>query len=367
MKSAKILVVCDPMLDLRGSVRPALLLAKELVEKSFDVSMLSAAMTSNVKSALEDFGVKPVDAKVKLFTRKYGLSMAWFETWLREGFLKLNSRGTHLGAYATINFSHTFLQPSLVWYVQGPPSDALKDIEVEFPVGYRIAYRLLRKFINYADEKFIARMAAQSKLVIANSKFCASLYEKRGVYVRDVIYPPIECRFFRPMTPRPSADYVLAYLGKESRFSIIKKIADEGVKIKAFGFKTSYVPKSLLHHPNIDYLWNISDTELADAYSNALYTLFTFTHEPFGYVPLESMACGTPAVTHNMQGPSEYIADGRTGWLANNQEQLIKTSLDVWNNGYSSQMRSNCREYALQFDVDVFTKKWFGLLDGLAE
>jgi glycosyltransferase involved in cell wall biosynthesis len=351
------------MLDLRGSVRPALLLAKELVSRKFDVSMLSAAMTTDVERALEDLNIEPVNAHAKLLTKKYGLSLVWFETWLRESLLKLNSRSIHLDSYTVINFSHTFLIPSLVWYVQGPPSDALRDMEPEFPMSYKFAYKALKRPIEYADRKFIERMAKQSKFVVANSKFCASLYEKRGVHIHDIIYPPIECRFFKPTTSKPSADYVLAYLGKETKFSAIKQIADEGVKIKAFGFKASYIPNALLHHRNIDYLWNIPDEELAEAYSNALYTLFPFTHEPFGYVPIESMSCGTPAITYNMQGPSEYIANGRTGWLANNYEQLVKTVLEVWKNGYPSQMRSSCREYALRFDKDIFAKKWLGLLN----
>jgi len=43
--------------------------------------------------------------------------------------------------------------------------------------------------------------------------------------------------------------------------------------------------------------------ELIDLYSNALFTLFTFTHELFGYVLVESMACGTSVLTYNRQGP----------------------------------------------------------------
>ncbi len=47
----------------------------------------------------------------------------------------------------------------------------------------------------------------------------------------------------------------------------------------------------------------VSDDELARLYANAKFTVFPFIHEPFGYVPVESMACGTPPVlTYDKQG-----------------------------------------------------------------
>jgi glycosyltransferase involved in cell wall biosynthesis len=109
-------------------------------------------------------------------------------------------------------------------------------------------------------------------------------------------------------------------------------------------------------------LGRISASQLVDAYSNALFTLFTFTHEPFGYIPVESMACGTPTLTYNVQGPSESVIDGHTGWLAKNDEEIVYKAVKLWKQGYPYNVRLNCVKEASKFDRSVYVKKWLEIL-----
>jgi glycosyltransferase involved in cell wall biosynthesis len=62
-------------------------------------------------------------------------------------------------------------------------------------------------------------------------------------------------------------------------------------------------------------LGRVNDEELIDLYSNALYTLFTFAHEPFGYVSVEGMACSIPVLICNRQR-AEGERDKRRNGLA---------------------------------------------------
>ncbi|MEM1543792.1 MAG: glycosyltransferase [Candidatus Bathyarchaeia archaeon] len=188
------------------------------------------------------------------------------------------------------------------------------------------------------------------------------MYSKFGLKIYGVIYPPLDRRIFHPSTKRPSGDYVLTYFGKETKFSVIKRVADLGVKIKAFGSKTSFIDRRLLKNPNIEFLGRISTSDLVDAYSNALFTLFPFTHEPFGYIPLESMACGTPTLTYGMQGPGEYIIDGESGWLASDDEDIVNKAVEIWRGGYPSKIRERCVEMAKAFDRKIYTERWLELL-----
>jgi glycosyltransferase involved in cell wall biosynthesis len=240
-------------------------------------------------------------------------------------------------------------------------------MEKELTTGFRIAYDVLRPVIGYADGKLVSRMGKVSSLVIANSKFCASMYSDFGVKVDGIIYPPIECEVFRPKTSKPSSDYVLTYFGKETKFSVVKSVADRGIKIKAFGSKTRFIPDILLGHPNVEFLGRVNTDDLVDLYANALFTLFPFTHEPFGYVPLESMACGTPALTYDIQGPSEYVVNNSTGWLAHTDEEIEQRSVELWKEGYPRQMRSECLKEAAKFDKKIYTKSWLKILEATSK
>ncbi|MEM3640483.1 MAG: glycosyltransferase family 4 protein [Candidatus Bathyarchaeia archaeon] len=353
------------MTDLEGCIRPALYLAEALTEEGCKVSIVSPLMSNDVEKYLGSRGIKPINLHAKLFAKNFGLSILWFETWAREAFLKLNSKHLKHDFYVTINFSHTIDAPSVFWYLQGPTAAALRDMERELTAAYKSAYKLLKQVIMQIDQKLVKNMSRDSAFLVANSKFCASLYREIGIRVDEVIYPPIDCTVFRPTTSNPSGDYVLTYFGKETRFSVIKSIADLGVKIKAFGSKAPFIPKSLINHPNVDFLGRISADQLVDAYSNALFTLFPFTHEPFGYIPVESMACGTPTLTYNMQGPSESIVDGYTGWLAKDDEEIVYKALKLWKHGYLCRVRLNCVREALKFDRNLYVQKWLEILQEL--
>ena len=355
---------CDLMMDFGGSIRPAMYLANELISKGHQVAVMTPLMSKSVEEGLRQKNMQPINLHAALIAKNLGHSLLWLEAWAREAFLKLNSRHIIDGVYI-LNFSQVITAPSLVWYLQGPPSFALNDVEKEYPVSFRIAYKVLKDIIKYADERLVNRMAKSSQFLIANSKYCAEMYSRFGVKSNGVIYPPIDCQIFQPSTTTPASNYVLTYFGKETKISVVKRAADMGIKIKAFGAKMKFLDREIIEHPNIEFLGRLSSTELVDAYSNALFTIFPFTHEPFGYVPIESMACGTPTLTYNLQGPSEYVIDEQTGWLAQSDEALVKKAVKLWKDGYPSSMRGNCAEKAEKFDKKFYLEKWFKVLNGL--
>jgi glycosyltransferase involved in cell wall biosynthesis len=363
MRFMEYALACDLMMDLDGPIRPAIYLANELVARGHSVSMMSPIMSNDVEEHLSASGIKPVNLHATLTAKNSGLSLLWLETWAREAFLKLNSRHVNNNALIIVNFSHTLAVRSLFWYLQGPTSTALRDIEGELTLTYKFGYEILKPLIEYADGKLVRDISSKSTFLVANSKFCASMYRKWGIEVKDIIYPPIDCKIFQPQVSNPTSDYVLTYFGKETKFSLVKTLADLGINIKAFGSKAPFIPKSLVTHPKIEFLGRISMHDLLDAYSNALFTLFSFTHEPFGYIPIESMACGTPTLTYDMQGPSESIINEHLGWLARNDEELIHKALKLWKQGYAPDIRSNCVKAASMFDKKVYVEKWLKTIE----
>ena len=60
----------------------------------------------------------------------------------------------------------------------------------------------------------------------------------------------------------------------------------------------------------------VSESEPARLYGQARLVLYAPYEEPFGLVPIEAMACGTPVLAVPEGGIVETVIDGATGFLA---------------------------------------------------
>ena len=358
--------VTDPLVTTAGATRPPFLLATELQKSGHKLTLVSSIVSDEIQKAAKEKGIK-IRCLGSTFSANF--SIPFVESWAKSLFKSTISLPTRLTVdNVLVNTSSSIKVKSHVYYGQGPMTRALDDMHGDMPARYKYMYRLNAPFLRFLEKNNLHTFARLSDLVVANSEFCASMYEDFGVHVSAVIPPPLECDLFTPTTSEPSQDYALTYFGlynKETKFPVIKQVADSGVTIKAFGHKAEGIPKYILNHPNVHFLGAVSDEELVNLYSNALFVLFTFVHEPFGYIPVESMACGTPVITYNMQGPSESVIDGTTGWLANSDNELVGLASQIWNEGYPKKMRKDCVQRASLFDVKKISAKWLKLFDEL--
>jgi glycosyltransferase involved in cell wall biosynthesis len=72
----------------------------------------------------------------------------------------------------------------------------------------------------------------------------------------------------------------------------------------------------------------VSDDALRAAYQRAGVVAFAPYLEPFGFVPLEAMACGAPVVGVSEGGVRETVRDGETGLLTDRDEGEFGQALD---------------------------------------
>jgi len=72
-------------------------------------------------------------------------------------------------------------------------------------------------------------------------------------------------------------------------------------------------PVIRVHEPSKE--WTLTDEEMRALYCRSKIVLALSHNGPFGLVPLEAMACGTPVIAVNEGGYRETIQDGETGYL----------------------------------------------------
>jgi glycosyltransferase involved in cell wall biosynthesis len=359
-------MICDPLLSEYGPTRPPVLISKEFRKRGYEINLFSMVANEDVKRKLESHGIRvnPLRRRPPLLKTE---SLTWFYFWLMEGFFSANSRKLRRLKLkldeTVINFSNTIIFPSQIWYAQGPPTVLIDNIKDSLAAYYRATYFVLSRTLRKKDQEMTRKFCNLSERVVVNSRHLAGLYARWKVKVKSVIYPPIDCQTFKPATNAPTEDYALTYFGKETDFRVIQKALDGGIRIKAFGGKIRTAPKKTLKHPNLEFLGRISDSQLIEHYSNALFTFFPFIDEPFGYVPVESMACGTPVVTFSKQGPRETVVNKVTGWLADNENEIVDVALRIWKEGYPKSMRDNCRKRSLIFDTSSIVRQWLEEID----
>jgi glycosyltransferase involved in cell wall biosynthesis len=357
----KITFITDPLVTTEGAVRPSLLLAKEFTKNGHEVTFVSPQIDQGIAESLQKkgFHCRRIGSNFSLIP-----SIPTFDAWARQ-VIQQKAIKRISDADFVVNTSSCVITPANAYYAQGPMVRTLRDISHNMPAHYQYAYKLFARPFDALENRLIRRFRRFSRVFVANSAFCASMYEDLDLLVDIIIYPPLDCTLFKPSTEKPSADYVLTHLGiygKEGDFQIVKAIADAGVQVKVFG-RTSFIPGFLKDHKNLHFLGRVSDQELVELYSNALYTLFAFSHEPFGYIPVESMACGTPVVTYDKQGPSETVVHLKTGWQEHTDQQLVRRALNLWKSEYPSRLRTECRSRALTFDTRRIVEKWFAILN----
>lgn len=342
---------------------------------SFDVNVASIYINERRIKTLESLGVtvlSPGTTSLHLNRllgpeNRNNESMLWLESWLREAFFKRNTSDLNRAisscqADYVINSTSTSAIEADIWWVQGPPLTATLVGMSKDNYLARLGTAFARPFIEKVDKKILKLIASRSRKCVASSGYVRNALGELDIKVDKVVHSLKDFSDFKPTTSSPSRDFILAYIGKETDMGPILTIAQKGVKIIGFGSKLPWGIKLEKLKERVDFKGYVSVPELKDLYSNALLTVFPFSTEGLGYVPLESMACGTPVLTYNRQGPAETVTNNVTGWLVENQDEFVAKALDIWRRGSTDILTSDCERAASMFDVAHSTEKLLSLL-----
>lgn len=296
-------------------------------------------------------------------------SMLWAGSWMREAVLGKNGSDAadYLGSHSpdfTVNLSMTVPADCDLWWVQGTPLDQTIRGMAAVNLIARMADLSAGRIVSAMDSKVLHRIRARSVRIVANSPFLQELFRSRGFPVEGVVYTLKDLSDFRPAVGAPRRNYVLLYVGKELDSLDFGSLVRAGVRLVGFGSKvpTGTRMRKLTH--SIEWLGRVSTRQLIDLYSNALFTLFPFTCEPMGLVPIESMACGTPVLTYARQGPGSIVLDGKTGWLVSTPEEMQSRATEIWSKGTSGISPEPCVHRAADFTERRMVAELMGWIEG---
>ena len=202
-------------------------------------------------------------------------------------------------------------------------------------------FGLLKKIvISYIIK--IDRINAKKATLISTSSLysCEDLYRNYGVHPK-LNYLGVDAEKFIPLDI-PKESYVLsvgALNAAKAQDFLIKSVATLRDKppIK-FIYNYSYGQKEYQQYlvdlansldVSISFEFMVSDAELVKTYNQAALTAFPSLLEPLGLVPLESMACGTPAVGVAEAGIRETIIHNKTGLLTERDPYAFGAAIEL--------------------------------------
>jgi glycosyltransferase involved in cell wall biosynthesis len=112
---------------------------------------------------------------------------------------------------------------------------------------------------------------------------------------------------------------------------------------------------------DITFVGEIGEVDKPAFLASAAATVFPSDWpEPFGLVMIESMAAGTPVIALHRGSVPEVIADGASGFICDDVEQMVGAMHRL-----SELEPSACRQYALRFEADVMCARYETLYDSI--
>jgi len=158
------------------------------------------------------------------------------------------------------------------------------------------------------------KLYKEADLILTNSRFIQRQMKKWFGVKTSVCNPAIDLDVFKPV-PNPTRDYFLSAQRVHWQKRIeIQIAAFQGLKERLLivGGPNDTVPNPDLvylakGHRNIKVVAGVSKHKLVKLMANAKATIQTGYQEDFGLVPIQSLACGTPAIVVDEGGFRETI------------------------------------------------------------
>lgn len=192
---------------------------------------------------------------------------------------------------------------------------------------------------------------------IANSKHVArriaKIYQKQA----DVIYPPVECDYFRytngatenfyltaaRLVPYKKVDVLIEAFAKMKDKTLV--VVGEGPELHALKSRAT---------KNIEFTGYVAKDTLKK-YMHAAKAFLYMAYEDFGILPVEAQAAGLPVIAYGKGGVLETIIEGVTGLFFKEQTpQALIEAIAMFEKMEDRFDKKTIQEHTHQFSKQVF-------------
>jgi glycosyltransferase involved in cell wall biosynthesis len=203
--------------------------------------------------------------------------------------------------------------------------------------------------------------AAAADYIITNSYHTReALIKTYGVFP-DVIYPGVDLSRFPTALPAGKRENAVLSVGvlapfKGHRFTLealgeVAQAVRPELRViynREFPGEIGYMETRARElSVSLELLSMLSEEDIVKEYQRCRVVALAQVVEPFGLVPLEAMACGTPVVAVKEGGFRETVADGVVGRLVDRDTKKFGGAITglLTDNALWAGMAGNCRSY----------------------
>jgi len=308
-------------------------LTEELVKRGHDVTLFAPA-DSKTKAKLIPIFPQSV---FKMNKNVWGWTKGNFSDWNTSIAASMSNKFDIIHSHTgTIKKFTPFINKPIIYTVHEPYHSSF---EKEY-----LNQKKYKKYFKFALEQYKKiNYVNISKKQENDFKKCEKYYFKKHITIHNGI--PIN-KFSFNNKPENYLFY-LGYINKDKGADIAVKIAKK-LKIKLILAGSKYGQKKFFQekiepylNKDIKYIGPIDFREKVKLLKNATALLNPVTwHEPFGLVPVEAQACGTPVIAFNKGAMSEIISHNKTGFVVKTEKEMISAIKNI-----NKIKRQDCREW----------------------
>jgi glycosyltransferase involved in cell wall biosynthesis len=323
-----------------GAERVVIMFAKKLAERGHDVEIVSQGFHPDWYQIAMEFDIQlkfihfpmtgvPFFLGIEILSKKMAMLIE-----PQADVIAPHNFPATLAAAESKKQNTALRNAPIVWYCEEPPG-YYYDVELlrQSPPSHRLVFSISKTLYSRLD-KYVVYYEVNE--ILANSNFTAKNIE--NVYLRKakVSYLGTDIEKFRPYSH--FSDYIANFkngvdwllispVGRLIHPKNVLRIVyvAKMLKDKNYNFKILITGRGYLRNrlnrlikyfnlqQNVIVIDEIPENLLPELYAIADVTVYPVINEPFGLVPLESMASETPVVVSDHGGPSETVINGVTG------------------------------------------------------